>query len=161
MASAVRGELLLATVELSGPVMGRENSFTDFDVPSEACVRLKATRRDKTMVTSRVPSMTQTRETCSPSREPRGDASCHGFGAPESLAFRGARTETSASFIPVWPRRLLMDKAYRNRRAALTYHRGTSTVVRRSAATDVQDDAVNLVVRCSMVSLCEEHLHKP
>jgi len=112
------------------------------------------------------PAWTRTRETyCRLSsvglRASPGDASFHGFGTPESLEFRRARTETPASLIPDWPRCLLMDEAYRNRRAALTYHRGTATVVCRSTATDVQDDAVNLVVRSSMVSLCEEHLHKP
>ena len=146
--------------------MGRESYFTDFYLPSATCVHLKTALRDKTMVTSRVPSMTRTRETCCRLssvglRASPGDASFHGFGTPESLEFRRARTETPASLIPDWPRCLLMDEAYRNRRAALTYHRGTATVVCRSTATDVQDDAVNLVVRSSMVSLCEEHLHKP
>jgi hypothetical protein len=157
--------VLFAAVGRSGPVMGRQNSFADFDVPSEAGVHLKAALRGKTMVTSRVPGMTRTRETCcrlsSGPRASPGDASCHDFGAPESLELPGARSGMSASLIPVWPRRLLMDEAYRNRRAALTYHWGTAAVVNRSTAADVQDDAVNLVVRCVMVGLCEEHLHKP
>src|ERR1700720_2346863 len=43
--------------------MGRENSFTDFDMPSETGVHLKTVLRDKTLVTSRVPCIARKENT--------------------------------------------------------------------------------------------------